>query len=54
MKEFDHVTTLIYEAVSAAINAGMQPEDFKREVIASWRQVLKEDADRAERILSAR
>lgn len=48
----DRVADRIWDAVRDAIDANMQPEQFKREVIAAWRSHLKDDAERAAKELS--
>lgn len=42
----DRVTDAIWEAVEEAIDCGMTPERFKREMICAWEHYRREQAKR--------
>ena len=42
----------IWDAVQEAIDAGMTPERFKREVMQAWMHELSEETKRVEKLLS--
>lgn len=41
----------IWDAVQAAIEHGMTPEDFKREAAEAWGEKLRDEAKHAEKVL---
>ncbi len=43
----------IWNAVQEAVDGGMTPEQFRREVVQAWAEELKREKDRVLKVLSA-